>query len=150
MSLSHIPICRFVTHSAMQYLLTTVESALVDILGFGIIRADGSEDAARALRKAIQGLCIRLIPHVIGLTDAFGFTDWELDRYVQFSSLSCLLLILSISALGVADGSVYQTLWEKAQTDPLNKSDIADGYEEYIRPILQRGQRLAGVTGAKL
>lgn len=31
---------------------------------------------------AILKLCSELLPNAIGLSDAFGFTDWELDRYV--------------------------------------------------------------------
>jgi hypothetical protein len=62
----------------------------------------------------------------------------------------------------VYDGSVYQTLWDKAQTGPLNQIEVVPGYkvgffglvcgfgslmefwiQEYIKPILARGQRLA-------
>jgi acyl-CoA oxidase len=70
-----------------QYLLTTVESALVDLLSFGLFRAAvtgelRSRDPTRALRLAIAKLCNDLVPEAIGLSDAFGFTDWELDRRV--------------------------------------------------------------------
>ena len=75
-----------------QYLLTTVEGALVDLLSFGLMRPKAtygesplsSIDPTRALRLAIQRLCQELIPETIGLTDAFGFTDWDLDRLVIF------------------------------------------------------------------
>jgi len=123
----------------LLYLLTSVENALVDLLSFGLLptslshrlHADG--DCTRILRTVIQQQYLKLLPQTIGLTDAFGFSDWELD-----------------SALGVHDGKVYEALWERAQLDPLNKTEIPDGYEEYIRPILLRGQRLAASTGAKL
>lgn len=70
-----------------QYLLTTVEASLVDLLSFGLFRARSntesrSRDPARSLRMAIQKLCLELLPNAIGLSDAFGFTDWELDRSV--------------------------------------------------------------------
>lgn len=29
---------------------------------------------------AIKQICAELLPEATGLTDAFGFTDWELDR----------------------------------------------------------------------
>jgi len=76
-----------------------------------------------------------LIPETIGLTDAFGFTDWDLG-----------------SALGVYDGKVYEALWERAQTEPLNRTQVPVAYEASIKHILQRGQRLAAVgsAGAKL
>lgn len=37
--------------------------------------------------------------------------------------------LLSTSALGVRDGNVYEALWNRAQTEPLNESDIPSGYE---------------------
>jgi acyl-CoA oxidase len=74
-----------------QYLLSTLETALVDLLSFDLIPrpALSSEDAAlsgrdptRSLRTAIDNLEQELLPEAIGLTDAFGFTDWEIDRYL--------------------------------------------------------------------
>lgn len=70
----------------LQYLLTTVEAALTDLMSFGILRfptphkTAGPRDPARILRVTISELCTELLPNAIGLTDAFGFTDWELDR----------------------------------------------------------------------
>lgn len=69
-----------------QYLLTTLEAALVDLLSFDLIprprlnspNAEG--DPTRSLRTAIANLELEILPEAIGLTDAFGFTDWELDR----------------------------------------------------------------------
>ncbi|KAL0578791.1 hypothetical protein V5O48_003203 [Marasmius crinis-equi] len=138
------------------YLLTTIESSLTDFLSFGLLRlplrdpsSSGSlsRDPTRGLRLAIARLCEDLLPEAIGLTDAFGFTDWELDRY-SVSRFIMLMLMAMLSALGVYDGQVYKTLWERAQTEPLNQTEVPDGYEEYIGPMLRRGQRLA--RGAKL
>ena len=75
--------------------MTTVEGALVDLLSFGLMSpkticgesSSSSIDPTRAVRLAIQRLCQELIPETIGLTDAFGFTDWELDRLVIYSLL---------------------------------------------------------------
>jgi len=110
------------------YLLTTLETALVDLLSFGLIdlTPKDTKDPTKSLRMAIAELCLALLPNAIGLSDAFSFTDWELD-----------------SALGVRDGRVYQALWNQAQTEPLNQTEIPAGYEEYIKPLLQRGQRLS-------
>lgn len=33
------------------------------------------------------------------------------------------------SALGVFDGNVYEQLWAKAQTEPLNATEVTEGYE---------------------
>ncbi|KAG2355129.1 peroxisomal oxidase [Suillus spraguei] len=95
------------------YLLTSAESALVDLLSIGLIRHTGAGDPTQDLRLAIKALCIEVLPNVIGLTDAFGFSDWSLD-----------------SALGVFDGRVYE-------------DEVTPAYVPYIRPMLQRGQAAA-------
>jgi acyl-CoA oxidase len=63
-----------------------VEGGLTDLLSFGIIRPTASgasvatKDPTRPVRLAVKQLCEELLPEAIGLTDAFGFTDWDLDR----------------------------------------------------------------------
>ncbi|KAH9834504.1 acyl-CoA oxidase [Rhodofomes roseus] len=113
-------------------LLTLVESGLVDILSFDLLPQNPGDDPCRGLRATINALCTELLPEVIGLTDAFGFTDWELD-----------------SALGVHDGSVYEQLWARAQKEPLNAEEPVDGYEQFVKPMLRRGQLLSGTRGER-
>lgn len=43
-------------------------------------RGLSSGDAVNSLRQTISHICFELVPQAIGLTDAFGFSDWELDR----------------------------------------------------------------------
>lgn len=114
-------------------LLSLVENGLVDILSFGLLPHRSGEDPSRGLRMTIKQLCAELLPEAIGLTDAFGFTDWQLD-----------------SALGVFDGSVYEQLWARVQTEPLNATEVVDGYQEFIKPMLERGQQIVGSSKAKL
>ncbi|KAI0633097.1 acyl-CoA oxidase [Trametes polyzona] len=112
------------------YLLTTVEEGLADILSFGLLSrpstAGDKADPSRALRISVKHLCLDLLPEVIGLTDGFGFNDWELD-----------------SALGQYDGNAYEELWKRVQNEPLNQTEVPEGYEEYIKPMLRQQQRLA-------
>jgi len=111
------------------YLLTTVEAALVDFFSFGLFRvipAGDSGDFTRSLRMAISRLCVELLPNAVGLSDAFAFSDWELD-----------------SALGVYDGKVYEALWNRAQAEPLNQTEVPEGYAEFVKPLLQRGRKVA-------
>lgn len=108
------------------YLLTCAESALVDLLSVGLIRHTGAGDPTQDLRLAVKALCIEVLPNAIGLTDAFGFSDWSLD-----------------SALGVFDGRVYEALWQRVQMEPMNKDEVTPAYAPYIRPLLQRGQAAA-------
>ncbi|KAI0698287.1 peroxisomal oxidase [Cytidiella melzeri] len=127
---------RVVVDLLVLFLLTTLENALLDLLSFDLLPPPGGREidsGVRTLRMAVKRQYSRLLPEAIGLVDAFGFSDWELD-----------------SALGKDDGRVYEALWDRAQKDPLNESEIPDGYEEYIRPLLLRGQRLAARRGAKL
>ncbi|KAI4519333.1 acyl-CoA oxidase [Schizophyllum commune Loenen D] len=105
------------------YLLTSAEAALSDLLVHGILC--GTQEVA-ALRGTIATTCASLVPHAIGLTDAFGFSDWELD-----------------SALGMYDGRVYEALWDRAQREPLNEKEVTDAYGESIKWVLQNGQRRA-------
>ncbi|KAG1844706.1 peroxisomal oxidase [Suillus subluteus] len=108
------------------YLLTCAESALVDLLSVGLIRHTGAGDPTQDLRLVVKALCIEVFPNAIGLTDAFGFSDWSLD-----------------SALGVFDGRVYEALWQRVQMEPMNKDEVTPAYAPYIRPMLQRGQAAA-------
>ncbi|PWN92680.1 acyl-CoA oxidase [Acaromyces ingoldii] len=62
-----------------------------------------SPEAVLHLESAIRSLVEELLPQVIGLTDAFGWTDWEL-----------------CSALGRKDGRVYEALMAEAESNPLN------------------------------
>jgi acyl-CoA oxidase len=69
-----------------------------------------SADAVLHLETAIRGLVEEILPQVIGLTDAFGWTDWELS-----------------SALGRHDGRVYEALMADAESNPLNHPQPKDG-----------------------
>ncbi|KAG1777940.1 peroxisomal oxidase [Suillus placidus] len=108
------------------YLLTSAENALADLLSVGLIRHTGVGDPTQDLRLAVKALCLEVLPNAIGLTDAFGFSDWSLD-----------------SALGVFDGRVYEALWQRVQMEPMNKDEVTPAYAPYIRPMLQRGQAAA-------
>ena len=70
-------------------------------------------------------------------------------------------MITVSSALGVYDGRVYEALWHRAQSEPLNMSELPDGYEvsyiilvhfpdlillvvkKFIKPLIEYGQKLA-------
>ncbi|KAM0754099.1 acyl-CoA oxidase [Meredithblackwellia eburnea MCA 4105] len=118
------------------YVLSTIEAALPDLLEFGVIKpvpASASTDVTLAgpiesLRAQINTLAQKILPEAIGLTDAFGFSDWDLG-----------------SELGKYDGRAYENLLEKAKRDlDDNVGDAAKRkqlYENEIRPILQQGKR---------
>ncbi|GAA5967039.1 hypothetical protein JCM21900_003631 [Sporobolomyces salmonicolor] len=126
------------------FLLHTVEEALPALLEFSILAPPAprallgsSVSSSRAvptwidlLRLELDQLAQQLLPELVGLTDSFGFSDWELD-----------------TVAGNADGGVYECMLEKAQAD--EQLNLGTGehqqrlYKEYIRPILERGRRLS-------
>ncbi|GAA5858646.1 hypothetical protein JCM8547_001404 [Rhodosporidiobolus lusitaniae] len=81
------------------------------------------------LRSAVDSSARFLVPELAGLTDAFGFSNWELHTTV-----------------GIHDGGAYDRLFEKAKADEeLNlgtKEEQRRRYEEYIKPVLERGRRV--------
>ncbi|KAL2489681.1 Peroxisomal acyl-coenzyme A oxidase 1 [Forsythia ovata] len=82
-------------------------------------QASLANDQLRALYSQVR-------PNAIALVDAFNYTDHYLG-----------------SILGRYDGNVYPKLYDAAWKDPLNESDIPDGYHEYIRPLLKQQLRAA-------
>ncbi|KMZ63072.1 Acyl-CoA oxidase [Zostera marina] len=99
------------------YALSTLQKHLGDFLSAGCIT---SEQGALA-NEQLRHLYTQVRPNAVALVDAFNYTDHFLG-----------------SALGRYDGNVYPTLYNEAWKDPLNDSDIPDGYEEYIKPLLKQ------------
>lgn len=80
----------------MQFLLHRVSHALPSLLEFGILAPSPplslssstpfKQDAPlEQLRLSLDSVARDLLPELVGLTDAFGFSDWELDTTVRFS-----------------------------------------------------------------
>jgi acyl-CoA oxidase len=74
----------------------------------------------------LRSLYTQVRPNAVALVDAFNYTDHYLN-----------------SVLGRYDGNVYPKLFEEALKDPLNDSVVPDGYQEYLRPVLQQQLRTA-------
>lgn len=68
----------------------------------------------------IKVLLRELRPDAVALVDGFDLDDYALN-----------------SALGRYDGDVYKALFDMAQQEPLNKTQVTPGYTEFIRPILK-------------
>ncbi|KAH7463877.1 Peroxisomal acyl-coenzyme A oxidase 1 [Phytophthora ramorum] len=69
---------------------------------------------------------VRLLPIVrkscILLTDAWDFTNFELN-----------------STIGDYNGDIYRAIVKRVGDEPLNQTDVAEGYEEYLKPLIQSG-----------
>lgn len=125
-----------------QHNLYLVSQASGDLFEFGLIPVSAStrsgssassslsSDPIEVLRSTLDAYGRKLVPIVVGLTDAFGFDDWDLD-----------------SSLGKYDGRVYEDLLERAQRDARinagEEDERKEGYEKAIKPILERGARLS-------
>ncbi|XP_024984883.1 peroxisomal acyl-coenzyme A oxidase 1-like isoform X2 [Cynara cardunculus var. scolymus] len=69
----------------------------------------------------LRTLYSKVRPNAIVLVDSFNYTDHYLG-----------------SILGRYDGNVYPKLYDAAWQDPLNDSDVADGFHQYVQPILKQ------------
>jgi len=80
-----------------------------------------NKNQASWIKEKIKELLNILRPQAIGLVDAFGFSDSDLNG----------------SALGRYDGRVYETLFEWAQKDPFNTDHqrSRESYQKYLFPI---------------
>lgn len=113
----------------MQYILHTIESALPALLEFGILApsppslnpsSPTSVGAIEALREQLNSLAVRLLPEMIGLVDAFGFSDWELDsavsREIEQELFAELIVFLDLQ-VGRYGGQPYETMLARAKND---------------------------------
>ncbi|GMF18225.1 unnamed protein product [Phytophthora lilii] len=69
---------------------------------------------------------VRLLPIIrkncVLLTDAWDFSDFELN-----------------STIGRYDGDIYRALVKRVGDEPLNRTEVAAGYEEFLKPLIQSG-----------
>ncbi len=83
----------------------------------------------RHIKKYVNKVMEELRPDCIGLVDAFDYTDQALK-----------------SAIGRYDGNVYEALLGSAKKSTLNQKDPFEGYEENLKPhlnkeLLKRGNK---------
>jgi acyl-CoA oxidase len=86
-----------------------------------VLLESGHLTAAHTL--AVRARVLELLPPLrrdaVPLVDAFGLSDLELN-----------------SVLGRNDGDVYGPMLEWARRSPLNATQVVDGFEQHIRPIM--------------
>lgn len=103
---------------ARVFLLDALRSGLADLAEFSLLRAKEMTNLRTQFRDALDALDHELV----GLTDAFAFSDWELN-----------------SVLGRADGDVYRSLWRTVnERNPVNTSrrnGVVSAFERLIRPL---------------
>lgn len=71
--------------SRPQYLLNSLSRAVPQLLEFGIVAPAPSSTSSpiELIRAHLSDAANALLPEMVTLVDAFGFTDWELDTTVS-------------------------------------------------------------------
>lgn len=78
-------------------------------------------DEYRLINQAVAEILPQIRPDCVSLVDAFDYADNVLR-----------------STIGKFDGNVYEALFDHAQKSLLNQADPFDGYEEYLKPHLNK------------
>lgn len=110
---------RVLQRVALLFALSTMEQDMADFLTSGYL----SPDQSLLVRERTILALKEMRPDAVALVDAFGLPDY-----------------LMHSALGSYDGRAYERMTEMAEQEPLNQTKVADGYEEYIRPLVYAGK----------
>ncbi|KAL0091093.1 acyl-CoA dehydrogenase/oxidase C-terminal [Phycomyces blakesleeanus] len=71
-----------------------------------------------AIQAHYRATLANIAPNAIGLTDAFDFTDFELN-----------------SALGVKNGRAYEALWAAVQNNPINTEEGRQKFQNAVKKI---------------
>ncbi|KAF9437421.1 hypothetical protein BGZ76_000792 [Entomortierella beljakovae] len=97
------------------FALHTIHKEPGQFLASGYMDANQLEMLGESIMTLME---TKIRPNAVSLVDAFGFPDYLLN-----------------SAIGSYDGRVYERYTEMATREPLNKTDVVDGYEDYIKPL---------------
>jgi acyl-CoA oxidase len=84
----------------------------------------------KLVRQAAYHLMAEIRPDCVTLVDSFDFPDYVLK-----------------SSIGRYDGNVYEALFDAAQKSVLNKKEVFEGYEQYLKPhtnkaLLKHGNKV--------
>jgi acyl-CoA oxidase len=104
--------------------LCALFGAWLIVKSLGDFREDNylSSEQAELAREQIVALLPVVRKNAVLLTDAWDFTDFELN-----------------STIGRYDGDIYRALVKRAADEPLNKSQVPECYEQYLKPLIQSG-----------
>jgi acyl-CoA oxidase len=98
------------------FAIYTLEKEIGGFLEDGYI----NQEQVRIIHNTLLSSLKEFQPHAIGLTDAFDFSDYFLN-----------------SALGRADGRVYESIYEWSLKEPLNNPEVLkETINKYIRPVI--------------
>ncbi|KAL0088744.1 acyl-CoA dehydrogenase/oxidase C-terminal [Phycomyces blakesleeanus] len=104
---------------ALLFCLSTMEQEVADFLTSGYLSPSQSLLVRQQTIKTLKDIR----PEAVALVDAFALPDYLLN-----------------SALGENEGRVYERMAEMTEKEPLNRSEVIDGYEEFILPLVHAGK----------
>ncbi|KAG1704668.1 hypothetical protein DVH05_005597 [Phytophthora capsici] len=109
------------TKAAVAQLCQLFGASLL-VKGLGDFRQDDyfSSVQGEMVHQQLQKLLPSVRRNAVRLTDAWDFSDFELN-----------------STIGRYDGDIYRALVQEAKREPLNAKAVVDGYDEYLRPLIQ-------------
>eukprot|EP00117_Sycon_ciliatum_P017367 scpid48242/ scgid1664/ Peroxisomal acyl-coenzyme A oxidase 1; Palmitoyl-CoA oxidase len=110
------PAKEMLKNCALLYGLWRIEENTMFFMETGTLTPGNVQSA----REHISELLALLRPDVVSLVDAFDHPDEVLH-----------------SALGAYDGDVYKRMYDYAKREPLNKTEVADGIHEYLKPLMK-------------
>lgn len=104
---------------AILFCLSTLDQEAADFLTSGYL----APAQAMMVKQHLVQILKTIRPDVVALVDAFDFPDYLLN-----------------SALGENDGDVYEKMVAMTEKEPMNQLRVADGYQEFIRPLIHKGK----------
>ncbi|KAI9257747.1 acyl-CoA dehydrogenase/oxidase [Helicostylum pulchrum] len=104
---------------AVLFCLSTLDQEAADFLTSGYL----APAQAMMVKQHLIQILKAIRPDVVALVDAFDFPDYLLN-----------------SALGENNGDVYEKMVAMAGKEPMNQLGVADGYQEFIRPLIHKGK----------
>lgn len=102
-------------HLMLLYGAYWAYQTFVEFAVSGVFRLEDYQSLLCMIKKLLR----MLRPHMVSLVDAWQFPDTLLN-----------------SVLGRYDGRAYEALWNAAQREPRNDTDVAPSYEKHIKYIL--------------
>ncbi|KAI8987647.1 acyl-CoA dehydrogenase/oxidase [Mycotypha africana] len=113
------PVKEVLQQMAILFSLSVLDQEAADFLTSGYISSTQFTMARKQLITVIKSIR----PNAVALVDAFDLPDYLLN-----------------SALGGSNGNVYEVMTAMAEREPLNHKKVADGYDEFIRPLIHQGK----------
>jgi len=106
---------------ASLFALSVMEKEMGEFRNGDLLSSQQSE----LVSEQALSLCSAVRANAVALMDSWSFTDEFLN-----------------SALAPSNGDVYASLFELAQTEPLNATDVTEGYLKYLKQLINPSARL--------